>query len=537
MTRKNNNRKNNGDLHFMDELWEAANRLRGSIDAADYKHIVLGLIFLKYVSDMFEFRRKWLMEAIRDKNNPDYYIENPTQEDVEELIEDRDEYINAGVFYIPKEARWSYLVENAMNPEIGKIIDDAMVAIERENPKQLRGVLPKIYTTMRVDPMILGELINLFSRIEFDYEDREKDILGRVYEYFIGQFAKAEGRKGGEFYTPRSVVKLLVEILEPYEGRVYDPACGSGGMFVQSWKFIEAHHRDPHRISVYGQEKNETTWRICKMNLAIRGIPSENIALGDTLLDDRFPTLKADFIITNPPFNMTKWGANRVQNDVRWKYGVPDDTNKNGGNYAWIQHYIYHLSPRGRAGFVMANGSLSCGGKYGEIRKRIIEDDLVDCIVALPPKLFLTTQIPACLWFLARNKDERHLGYRDRRGEVLFIDAREMYVKVSRNQNELSDDHIRKIADTYRAWRGIPDAGEYKDIPGFCKSVTIDEIRKHNYVLTPGRYVGVPEEEEDDEPFEQKMERLTKQLAEQFAKADELKERIKKNLGELGYGF
>ncbi|HEC57417.1 MAG TPA: SAM-dependent DNA methyltransferase [Candidatus Syntrophoarchaeum butanivorans] len=530
------NARSNGDLNFMDELWEAANRLRGSMDAAEYKNVVLGLIFLKYVSDMFEFRRKWLENVVRDKTT-EYYVENATDDYIKELVEDKDEYIQAGVFYIPSNARWDHLMANAMSPEIGKLIDSAMRGIEKENAEQLKGVLPKIYTGSRLSPVTLGELINLFSRVGFCQEDREKDILGRVYEYFIGQFAQAEGRKGGEFYTPRCVVKLLVDILEPYEGRVYDPACGSGGMFVQSWKFIEAHHKNPYAISIYGQEKNGTTWRICKMNLAIRGIPSENIALGDTLLDDKFPTLKADFIITNPPFNMTKWGANRVQKDARWEFGIPDDTSKNGGNYAWIQHYIYHLSPRGRAGFVMANGSLSCGGKYGEIRKRIIENDLVDCIVALPPKLFLTTQIPACLWFLARNKDESGIGYRDRRRDILFIDAREMFDKVSRNLNELSDEHIRKIADTYRAWRGIAEAGEYEDVPGFCKAVTLEEIRKHNYILTPGSYVGIAEEEEDDEPFEQKMVRLTKQLAEQFARADELKERIRKNLGELGYGF
>jgi len=526
----------NGDLNFMDKLWEAANRLRGSMDAAEYKHIVLGLIFLKYVSDMFELRREWLENVIRDKSNTEYYLENPTQEDIDYIRESRDEYISAGVFYIPKESRWEYLMANAMSPEIGKLIDNAMIAIERENPKQLRGVLPKIYTTTRVNPLTLGELINLFSNINFNYEDKKKDVLGRVYEYFIGQFAQAEGRKGGEFYTPRCVVKLLVDILEPYDGRVYDPACGSGGMFVQSWKFLEARQRNPYAISIYGQEKNDTTWRICRMNLAIRGIPNESIILGDTLLDDKFPTLKADFIITNPPFNMTKWGANRVQSDARWHFGIPDDTSKNGGNYAWIQHYIFHLSPKGRAGFVMANGSLSCGGKYGEIRKRIVEDNLVDCIVALPSKLFLTTQIPACLWFLTRNKDERSKGYRDRTGEVLFIDARELFIKVSRNQNELGEEHIRRIADTYRAWRGIPEAGEYQDVPGFCKSATLKEIKKHNYVLTPGRYVGVPDEEEDDESFEEKMQRLTNQLAAQFAKAEELKAQIRRNLGEFGYG-
>lgn len=530
------NANSNSDLNFADKLWESANRLRGSLDAAEYKNVVLGLIFLKYVSDLFEKRKKYLQDAIKDKRT-EYYVEKPTDDYISDVVEDKDEYLQAGVFYIPPNARWNYLMKNAMVQEIGKMVDEAMIAIERENPKQLRGVLPKVYTSSRLSPVTLGELITLFSRIGFFQEDAGKDILGRVYEYFIGQFAQAEGRKGGEFYTPWSVVNLLVDILEPYKGRVYDPACGSGGMFVQSWKFVEHHNSSPYNISVYGQEKNETTWRICKMNLAIRGIPSENIALGDTLLDDKFSTLKADFIITNPPFNMTKWGANRVQNDARWKYGSPDDSNKNGANFAWIQHYIHHLSPQGRAGFVMANGSLSIGGRYGEIRQSIIEEDLVDCIVALPPKLFLTTQIPACLWFLTRNKNEENKGYRNRSSEILFIDARDMYSKVSRNLNELTEEQIRKIADTYRAWRGVEEAGEYEDIDGFCKSVDIDEVKKHNYVLTPGRYVGIPEEEDDGEPFEEKMERLTSELAEQFETSDELKERIRNNLGELGYGL
>jgi len=521
------------ELDFMNELWEAANRLRGKIEASRYKDIVLPLIFLKYVSDMFEARRKWLENAIKDPNNQDYYIPDAKEEDIKAILEDRDEYLSVGVFYVPEKARWSYLVKNANQPEIGKIIDEAMEIIENENPKQLRGVLPKGFAQANVPPFVLAELIKLFSRIGFGLdEDKDKDVLGRVYEYFIGKFAEVEGKKGGEFYTPRCVVKLLVEILEPFEGRVYDPACGSGGMFIQSWKFLEAHRMNPHAISVYGEEVVESTWRICKMNLAMHGIPSENIIRADTLLEHKFHDLKADFIITNPPFNMTKWGANRVQNDPRWIYGTPDDSNKNGGNYAWIQHYIYHLAPNGRAGFVMANGSLSCGGKYGEIRKKIIKDDLVDCIIALPPKLFLTVAIPVSLWFLARNKDERSKGFRDRRGQILFIDARNMYKPVSRRLNILTEEHIQKIANTYRAWR----RGEgYQDIPGFCKSATLEEVRKHSYLLTPGRYVGIPESKEEEEPFEEKMKRLTKQLVEQFTKAEEIKEKIKKNLGELGY--
>ena len=529
------------ELDFMDKLWEAANRLRGKMESSQYKHVVLPLIFLKYVSDMFESRRRWLEKAVKDPNNEDYYIPNAKKEDIDSILEDRDEYLSVGIFYVPEKARWSFLMKNATQPEIGKLIDEAMEAIERENPEQLRGVLPRIYAQANLPPYVLGEIINLFSKINFELaEDKAKDVLGRVYEYFIGKFAEAEGKRGGEFYTPRCVVKLLVEILEPFEGRVYDPACGSGGMFVQSWKFLEAHNKDPHSISVYGEEVVETTWRICKMNLAIRGIPSENVIVGDTLLEHKFHDLRADFIITNPPFNMTKWGADKVKKDPRWKYGVPDDNSKNGGNYAWIQHYIYHLAPNGRAGFVMANGSLSCGAKggqdrkYGEIRKRIIEDDLVDCIVALPPKLFLTTAIPACLWFLAKNKDERAKGFRHRRKEILFIDARNLYKPVSRKLNILTDEHIQQIANTYRAWR----KGEgYKDIPGFCKSATLEEVRKHRYILTPGRYVGLPEEEEDTEPFEEKMERLTKQLAEQFIKAEELRKKICKNLKEIGYAI
>lgn len=519
------------ELNFMDKLWEAANRLRGSLDAAEYKHVVLGFIFLKYISDMFLFRRQLLENAIRDPKNEEYYIPDANGEDINEILEDKDEYLAAGVFYVPPEARWDFLVKNAMQPNIGKMIDDGMTAIERENPKQLRGVLPKIYTRATVSPQILGELVNLFSKVGFEFDhDKDKDVLGRVYEYFIGRFAEAEGKRGGQFYTPRCVVKLLVEILEPFEGRVYDPACGSGGMFVQSWKFIETNHKDPYAISVYGQELNETTWRICKMNLAIRGVPNENIAWGDTMLDNRFSNLRADFIITNPPFNMTRWGANRVRKDARWKYGVPDDTSRNGGNYAWIQHYIYHLAPNGRAGFVMANGSLSIGRTYGRIRARIVEDDLVDCIVALPPKLFFTTQIPACLWFLAKSKDERKKGFRDRRKEFLFIDARNLYEPVSRRLSTLTDDHVMLIGNTYRYW----SKGEgYKDDLGFCKSVTIEEIRKHNYVLTPARYVGVREEKEDYTTFVDKMKMLTEELQEQFKKSEELRKEIQRNLGRL----
>jgi len=521
------------DLNFTDELWEAANTLRGKMEASQYKNIVLPLIFLKYISDIFDSRMSWLEKATRDPNNAEYHVPNATEEDMKGILEDRDEYLSMSVFYVPPNARWSFLMQNAMQTSIGKLVDEAMDLIERENPKQLRGVLPKSYTQSLLAPYVLGELINTFSKVGFGLEeDRAKDVLGRVYEYFIGKFAETEGKKGGEFFTPGCVVRLLVEILEPFSGRVYDPACGSGGMFVQSWKFLASHHRDPNALSIYGQELTETTWRICKMNLAIRRIPSENIAREDTLLNDQFSDLKADFIITNPPFNMTKWGADRVKGDLRWKYGIPDNASKNGGNYAWIQHYIHHLATNGRAGFVMANGSLSCGGRYGDIRSRIVKEDLVDCIVALPPKLFLTTPISASLWFLTKNKDESGKGFEDRRKETLFIDARSHYTTVSKKMSMLTDEHILKIADTYRAWR----KGEgYEDVKGFCKSASIGEVNKHKCVLTPGLYVGFVEEKEDDELFDEKMKRLTSSLAGQFKKSKELEEEIRKELGKLGY--
>ena len=418
-----------------------------------------------------------------------------------------------------------------------------MEALERENPS-LKGVLPKDYARPALDKQRLGQLIDLITNIRLEGEEvRSKDVLGRVYEYFLGQFASAEGRKGGEFYTPASVVKLLVEMLEPFEGRVYDPCCGSGGMFVQSVRFVEAHAtgngnggRVRARISIYGQELNYTTWRLCKMNLAIRGIEGK-IEQGDTFLNDRFPDLKADYILANPPFNMKNWGAEQLRHDKRWKYGLPPARN---ANFACLQHMIHHLSPVGYAGVVLANGSLSSNqSNEGEIRKNIVEADLVDCIVALPDKLFYTTQIPVCLWFLARDKSGRPPAggrrLRDRRGEVLFIDARRMGRMVDRVHRELTDQEIQEIARTYHAWRGEEGAGEYKDIPGFCKSVKLEEIRKHDYVLTPGRYVGVPQQEEDNEPFEEKMKRLVAELEAQFTEGAKLEKAIKRNLRELGF--
>lgn len=515
----------NGDLNFAESLWKAADKLRGSVESAEYKHIVLGLIFLKYISDAFVERQLYLERATHDPGNLDYY-------GISDVTEDKDEYLSENIFWVPKEARWSYLMANATNQNLAKLIDTAMEAIEKENPKQFRGVLPKIYARSNIDYLTLGEIINLFSTIGFGTKDAiSKDVLGRVYEYFIGRFAQQEGKGGGEFYTPRCIVKLLVEMLEPYQGRIFDPACGSGGMFVQSMKFIQAHGGKRGDISIFGQESVDTTWRICKMNLAIRSIEG-NIQLGNSYWDDKFKDLRADFVITNPPFNAKEWGVNRVQGDVRLKYGTPPNSS---ANYLWIQHFIYHLAPNGFAGFVMANGSMSVGGIEGEIRKKIIEDDLVDCVIAMPVQLFYTTGIPACLWFVTKNKAQK--GHRNRMGETLFIDSRKLFRKVDRTHNELTDVQIKQITDIYHAYRGEADMPEYKDIQGFCKVASLEEIKKHGYVLTPGRYVGTEEVEDDGEPFDEKMVRLTAELAEQFERGNELKMQVKANLEALGYGF
>jgi len=516
------------DLDFEKELWKAADKLRGNIDVSEYKHIVLGLIFLKYVSDAFYQRRELLRDWTSDPNNKEYYV---PQEDARKfIIEDKDQYKGAGVFYIPPKARWEYLCSNASKPDIGRYIDEAMEAIEEQNPKQLKDVLPKIYTRSHLESHTFTELINIFSKIQFTHQiDKEKDILGRVYEYFLGQFASAEGKRGGEFYTPRSIVKLLVEILEPYENaRVFDPCCGSGGMFVQSNEFLKIHHRDPSKISFYGQESNLTTWRLCKMNLAIRGIMTDNIQLGNSYYDDKFPDLRVDFLLANPPFN-AEWDPKRLsEKDPRLKYGTPPSSN---ANFMWIQHFIYHLAPNGMAGFVMANGALAVGGREGEIRKKIIEDDLIDVIIACPPKLFYNVSLPVSLWFITKNK--KNGRFRNRVGETLFIDAREIYEPISRKQVIFTDEQIQKIANTVRAWRGEADAGEYKDIPGFCKAVKKEEIAKNGYVLTPGRYVGVAEEKDDGVPFEEKMKKLTAELEEYFKQSRELEEKIRENLKKL----
>jgi type I restriction enzyme M protein len=514
---------NNGEVDFADTLWKTANKLRGNIESSEYKHIVLGLIFLKYISDAFEERHKYLLEQSKNPNNLDYYGD-------ELVVEEKDEYSSENVFWVPKEARWSYLVERAMTTDIGKIIDESMVLVEKENPKQLRGILPKIYARSNLDYHTLGEIVNLFSKIGFGTKEAvSKDVFGRVYEYFIGRFAQQEGKGGGEFYTPRCIVNLLIEMLEPYKGRIFDPACGSGGMFVQSLKFIQAHGGKQGDLSIFGQESIDATWRICNMNLAIRRIQGD-IKHGNSYWDDKFKDLRADFIITNPPFNDKDWGIDRVQGDARLKYGTP---NPNNANYMWIQHYIYHLTPNGMAGFVLANGSLSVGGLEGEIRRRIIEADLVDCVITLPPQLFYTTQIPACLWFITKNKAQK--GHRARGGETLFIDTRKMGAMFDRTHKELTNDDIKKIAGTYRAYRGEKTDISYQDVEGFCKRATLDDIKQNDYVLTPGRYVGVEEIEDDGIPFDEKMRKLTTDLFEQLEKSEELGKKIKRQLEEIGY--
>ena len=507
---------NGGNLGFEADLFKAADKLRGNMEPSDYKHVALGLIFLKYISDAFEAKHKALLA-----------------EDAQ-AAEDKDEYLADNVFWVPKEARWSHLQASAKLPTIGTLIDDAMRAIEKDN-ESLKGVLPKDYARPALNKVMLGELIDLISGIALNEEgDRSKDILGRVYEYFLGQFAGAEGKRGGEFYTPRSVVRVLVEMLEPYSGRVYDPCCGSGGMFVQSENFVQEHGGRIGDIAIYGQESNYTTWRLCKMNLAVRGIDSDIRWNNEgSFHKDELRDLKADYILANPPFNISDWGGDRLREDVRWKFGAPPVGN---ANYAWLQHIYHHLAPNGTAGVVLANGSMSSNQSgEGDIRKAMLEADAVDCMVSLPGQLFYSTQIPACLWFLARNKNPGK-GLRDRRGEVLLIDARKLGVLVDRTRRELTDAEVQKIADTYHAWRGEKDAGEYADVAGFCKSVSMDEIRKHGHVLTPGRYVGAADVEDDGEPFEEKMLRLSAQWRGHRATAAKLDASIEANLKELGYG-
>jgi type I restriction enzyme M protein len=500
------------NLGFEDKLWAAADKLRGHMDASEYKHVVLGLIFLKYISDAFEEHHAKLLQT-------------PGADP-----EDRDEYAGDNVFWVPEEARWSRLQDQARQPTIGNAIDTAMEAIERENPT-LKGVLPKDYGRPQLDKIRLGGLVDLVSGIGLgDSASRSKDVLGRVYEYFLGKFAAAEGKSGGEFYTPQCVVKLLVEMIEPLRGRVFDPCCGSGGMFVSSERFVLAHGGRQGDIAIYGQESNYTTWRLAKMNLAIRGIDAD---LGpepaDSFHRDLHPDLRADFVLANPPFNDSDWGGERLREDKRWKYGIPPVGN---ANYAWIQHFVHHLSPRGIAGFVMANGSLSSNQSgEGEIRKKLIEEDLVDCIIALPGQLFYTTGIPVCLWFLA--KEKRNGKFRNRQGETLFIDARKMGYMMDRTHRDLKEGEIAELALTYHAWRGEREAGKYVDRAGFCKSARTEELREHGYVLTPGRYVGAAEVEDWEEPFNEKMKRLVAKLEEQFSESARLEKAIRQSLTQL----
>ena len=496
----------NKSTSFEQKLFKAADKLRKNIDAAEYKYVVLGLIFIKYISETFS--------ELYEKLETDQYSDP----------EDRDEYLAENVFFVPSNARWSHLHDNAKLPSIGEIIDEAMEAIEKEN-KELKNVLPKVYGKANLDKASLGQLIDLISNTELQAEnEKSKDLFGRVYEYFLGEFANAEGKKGGQFYTPKAIVKLMVEMIEPYKGRVYDPACGSGGMFVMSEKFVTEHQGNISDITVYGQESNQTTWKLSKMNLAIRNINSQFVSWNTegSFLNDAHPDLKADFILANPPFNQKEWGIDILQDDARWKHGMPPSGN---ANFGWMMHMLYHLAPGGVLSTVLANGSLSSNTSgEGEIRQRLVEEDLVECIVALPKQLFYNTGIPACLWFLRREKANHSK-------EVLFIDASEMGFMKDRVHRDLAEEDIDTITDTYHNWR---KGNGYEDVKGYCKSATIEEIQKHKHVLTPGRYVGIPDEEDDGIPFEEKMVELSATLKEQMEKEEKLNQEIKDQLSNIG---
>lgn len=510
------------DLGFESELFKAADKLRGNMEPSDYKHVTLGLIFLKHISDSFEFKNAQLIQ------------EYP------EGAEDPDEYAAENIFWVPKEARWAHLRASARQPSIGKLIDEAMITIEKQNDS-LKGVLPKDYSRPALNTLMLGELIDLISGIPLGRESGDgRDVLGRVYEYFLGQFAGSEGKRGGEFYTPRSVVRVMVDMLEPYKGRVYDPCCGSGGMFVQSEKFAIEHQGRIGEIAIYGQESNHTTWRLCKMNLAVRGIDAEIKWNSEgSFHKDELRDLRADFVLANPPFNISDWGGDRLRDDVRWKYGVPPASN---ANFAWLQHILHHLAPSGVASVVLANGSMS-STQSGEdsIRKALIEGigdstGVVDCMMALPGQLFYSTQIPVCVWFLARDKSNgvaRDAKLRDRRNEILFIDARKLGHMVDRTRKEFSDADTAAISRAYHAWRGEPDAGPYQDLPGFCKAATLDDVRAHGYVLSPGRYVGAAEIVDDEAPFAQRLLALNETLSAQFSEGRELDAKILASLSNL----
>lgn len=489
---------------------------------------MLGLLFLKYISDAFDQRRQALEAELSNKGG-DAYIDDAAAR--AEALEDRDEYVAENVFWVPESARWPALLAAASQPDIARRIDDALSVIERENPA-LRNVLPRVYARAPLSSELMGSLVETIAKIGFGKDPKEaRDILGRVYEYFIKEFARAEGHRGGEYFTPAPVARLLVEMLEPLEGRVLDPACGSCGLFVQSARFVEAHGGRPDKISIYGQERNQATWRIGRMNLAIHGLSGElKYTEGGSLLDDAFPHVKADFVMANPPFNQSEWSTPAILEDVRWANGTPPAGN---ANYAWIQHFLHHLAPNGRAGFVMANGSLTTmAGGEGKIRESLIRGDVVDCIVALPAQLFYTTGIPVCLWFLDRNKASS--TERDRREETLFIDARQMGRKISRTQIELTDSEIERIASTYHAWRGTTDA-DYNDEPGFCKGSDRQEIEAEGFTLSPGRYVGAPDSEEDEVAFEERMAMLVDTLAEELAESERLAGEVRGALSRIGY--
>lgn len=521
-----------GDAPMLEDikktLWATADKLRANMDAAEYKHLVLGLIFVKYISDTFAARRAELTTRLTDPDD-EYFYGDADPADIEAELEDRDYYKEVNVFWVPAEARWEALRNAAKLTDIGKRIDDALTLIEAENPK-LKGILDKRYARAQLPDGKLGELVDLVSTIGFgENASTARDVLGQVYEYFLGMFASAEGKRGGQFYTPASIVKTLVAILAPHEGKVYDPCCGSGGMFVQSEKFIEAHGGKLGDVSIYGQEANPTTWRLAAMNLAIRGI---DYNLGrepaDTFTLNQHPDLRADYILANPPFNISDWWHGSLEGDPRWEYGDPPQGN---ANYAWLQHMLHHLKPTGRAGIVLANGSMSSSqNNEGVIRAAMVDADVVEIMVALPGQLFFNTQIPACLWFLAKQKTTR-------KGEVLFIDARKQASMISRVQAELTDEVIARIEGVVAAWRGEVGAGLYEDVKGFCRSVPLAEIAQHGHVLTPGRYVGAEEVEDDDEAFGEKMRRLTEKLGEQMAKGAELDALIRVKLGGLGYEF
>lgn len=494
---------NTAELGFEKQIWKAADLLRGNMDASEYKSVVLGLIFLKYISDSFEAKHQALIN------------------EGEGFEEDKDEYSYEHIFFVPKEARWSVIAEAAHTPEIGTVIDNAMRLIEKENPR-LKGILPKNFARPELDKRRLGDVVDLFTNVQMKEHGDSKDILGRTYEYCLSKFAEAEGKLAGEFFTPSCIVRTLVEVLQPYSGRVYDPACGSGGMFVQSAKFIERHHGNINNISVFGQDSNPTTWKMAQMNLAIRGIePDLGKFNADTFFDDQHPTLKADYILANPPFNLSDWGANKLQDDVRWKYGIPPAGN---ANFAWLQHMIHHLSPKGRIGMVLANGSLSSQtGGEGTIRENIIKADLIEGIIALPSQLFYTTGIPVSLWFLNRTKKQTN--------KILFVDARNMGSMITRKLRELSEEDIMKIAGTFDAF----NSGTLENEKGYCAVASIEDVAKQDYILTPGRYVGIAETEDDGEPFQEKMERLTSELSDLFAQSHDLEEEIRKQLSSIGF--